>query len=87
MGRPLDHRSNLEATDLAAAARGVIKTLIPVHLGVKDKQGRDYVLRIRPYRTRENKIDGAVIIFIDAGRPQGDVAASIQPPPRQTSPS
>jgi two-component system CheB/CheR fusion protein len=66
VGRPLgDLRPNVEATDLATAARGVIKTLIPVQLGVKDKQGRDYVLRIRPYRTSESKIDGAVIIFID----------------------
>jgi len=60
-----DLRPNVEATDLAEAARGVIETLIPVQIGVKDKHGRDYVLRIRPYRTRENKIDGAVIIFLD----------------------
>jgi two-component system, chemotaxis family, CheB/CheR fusion protein len=32
---------------------------------VLDKQGHWYLLRIRPYRTLENKIDGAVIVLID----------------------
>jgi two-component system CheB/CheR fusion protein len=66
VGRPLgDLRSNVDATDMASAARGVIETLVPVESRVKDKEGRDYLLRIRPYRTSENKIDGAVIIVID----------------------
>ena len=32
---------------------------------VKDKEGRWYSVRIRPYRTIENKIDGAIISLID----------------------
>ena len=32
---------------------------------VTDKDGRQYSLRIRPYRTTDNKIDGAVLTLID----------------------
>jgi two-component system CheB/CheR fusion protein len=30
-----------------------------------DKDGRRYLLRVRPYRTTENKIEGAVMVMID----------------------
>ena len=32
---------------------------------VQDMAGRWYFLRVRPYRTMENKIDGAVLVLID----------------------
>ena len=32
---------------------------------VQDGEGRWYSLRIRPYRTTENKIDGAVLTLVD----------------------
>jgi PAS domain S-box-containing protein len=32
---------------------------------VQDLEGRWYSMRLRPYRTMDNKIDGAVMIFID----------------------
>src|SRR5206468_2844298 len=32
---------------------------------VQDRQGCWYALRIRPYRTRENQIEGAVIVLSD----------------------
>src|SRR5207245_5430706 len=32
---------------------------------VRDWEGRWYQLRVRPYRTLDNKIDGAVIVFQD----------------------
>ncbi|PYJ45709.1 MAG: hypothetical protein DME85_12890, partial [Verrucomicrobia bacterium] len=32
---------------------------------VTDKGGRKYSLRIRPYRTTDNKIDGAVLTLVD----------------------
>jgi hypothetical protein len=44
---------------------------------VTDKEGRHYLLRVRPYRTTENKIDGAVIALIDINgkeEPDGAVA-------------
>jgi hypothetical protein len=32
---------------------------------VRDLEGREYSLRVRPYRTTDNKIDGAVITLVD----------------------
>jgi two-component system CheB/CheR fusion protein len=34
-------------------------------LEVQDKQGHWYLLRVRPYRTMENKIDGALLVLVD----------------------
>ena len=41
--------------------REVIETLIIQEREVEARDGRWYSLRIRPYRTPDNKIDGAVI--------------------------
>jgi two-component system CheB/CheR fusion protein len=32
---------------------------------VRDADGRVYCLRVRPYRTRENRIEGAVMTLLD----------------------
>lgn len=66
-GRPVDQiRSNLESYDgLAADIRDVLATLTPKELEVKAKNGDWYLLRIRPYRTLANVIEGAVITFTD----------------------
>ena len=34
---------------------------------VQDREGHWFLLRIRPYRTSENKIEGAVIVLVDVG--------------------
>src|SRR5207249_602739 len=39
-----------------------------------DHEHRWYSLRIRPYRTRENKIDGAVITLVDIDEEQRSIA-------------
>lgn len=43
----------------------VIDSLTPHEAAVPDREGRSYVLRIRPCRAAENKIEGAVIVLID----------------------
>jgi two-component system CheB/CheR fusion protein len=45
--------------------RDVIETLSIRERKVTDKEGREYSLRLRPYRTTDNKIDGAVITLVD----------------------
>lgn len=45
--------------------RDVMETLTTREVQVEIRDGRWYSVRIRPYRTSENKIDGAVISFID----------------------
>ena len=45
--------------------QAVLDTLIPKELEVQTKAGDWYLLRIRPYRTLENAIEGAVLTFFD----------------------
>jgi two-component system CheB/CheR fusion protein len=48
-----------------ADVQAVLDTLVPRELEVKNNSGEWFLLRIRPYRTLENVIEGAVITFID----------------------
>ena len=66
IGRPLSElRPNIDIPDLDKILRDVIQTLTAYARDVTDKQGRAYSLRVRPYRTSDNKIDGAVIALVD----------------------
>ena len=67
VGRPLDQiRSNLVGYDgLAADIKAVLTSLIPKELEVQTQTGEWYLLRLRPYRTLENVIEGVVITFTD----------------------
>jgi two-component system CheB/CheR fusion protein len=75
IGRPLSElRPNIDVPDLENILREVIETLGTRERKVTDKEGRPYSLRVRPYRTTENKIDGAVITLVDIdGQKEGDV--------------
>jgi two-component system CheB/CheR fusion protein len=67
VGRPLAHIvSNLAGYDsLLADVQSVLDTLVPVEIEVRTKAGNWYILGVRPYRTLENMIEGAVITFVD----------------------
>jgi len=67
VGRPLDQiRSNLTGYDqLAADVKEVLDTLVPKELEVQTKTGEWFLLRVRPYRTLDNVIEGAVITFTE----------------------
>ncbi len=67
MGRPVGHIvSNLVGYDrLVADVQAVLDTLVPREIEVQTRAGEWYALRIRPYRTMENVIEGAVITFVD----------------------
>jgi two-component system, chemotaxis family, CheB/CheR fusion protein len=66
IGRPLrELKPNIDIPDLEKILRQVIETLAARERNIRDKQGRAYSLRIRPYRTTDNKIDGAVLTLVD----------------------
>ena len=67
VGRPVGHiASNLVGYEsLLTDTQTVLDTLIPNELEVQTKGGDWYLLRIRPYRTLENVIEGAVLTFFD----------------------
>jgi two-component system, chemotaxis family, CheB/CheR fusion protein len=76
IGRPLDQlRPNIDVPDLENILRDVIDTLGTRERKVTDKEGREYSLRVRPYRTTDNKIDGAVLTLVDIdGTKKGDAS-------------
>jgi two-component system CheB/CheR fusion protein len=67
LGRPVGHIvSNLVGYDrLVDDVQAVLSTLIPMETEVQTKTGAWHLMRIRPYRTLENVIEGAVITFVD----------------------
>jgi two-component system CheB/CheR fusion protein len=66
VGRRLgDLRPNLDVPDLEDITREVIDTVTVRELYGEDRNGRNYAVRIRPYKNQENRIDGAVLSFIE----------------------
>ncbi len=67
VGRPVAHIvSNLVGYgDLIKDVTSVLDTLVTREREVQVRNGRWYLMRIQPYRTLENVIEGAVITFVD----------------------
>ncbi|HZE99295.1 MAG TPA: chemotaxis protein CheB [Planctomycetota bacterium] len=66
VGRPItDINPNIDLPRFEEMIAEVIDTMIVKEQEVRAKDGRWYSLRIRPYRTVENKIDGATVTFLD----------------------
>jgi two-component system CheB/CheR fusion protein len=65
-GRPItDLVSWLDYPGLAEDAREVLRSLVFHEQQVSARDGRWFTVRIRPYRTQDNRIDGVVITFVD----------------------
>jgi two-component system CheB/CheR fusion protein len=65
-GRPItDFAHRLEYDNLVRDARAVLADLAPLRREIRSRDGRWYDMRLRPYRTAEDKIDGVVITFVD----------------------
>ncbi len=66
IGRPIaDLKPRINAPDLEEILRQVLDTLQPYEREVEDSEGRAYLMRIRPYRTSEDRIDGTVLQLLD----------------------
>jgi two-component system, chemotaxis family, CheB/CheR fusion protein len=66
LGRPLeDIKSNLQLNSLDEQISEVIETNQMHESEVQDRSGCWYRMQIRPYKTVENKIDGATLSLID----------------------
>ena len=69
VGRPFENiNAGLNIPDLHDLIVSVISDFIPFEREVRVRTGKSYILRATPYRTSENKVEGAVISFI--GIPQ-----------------
>jgi two-component system CheB/CheR fusion protein len=73
VGRPIgDIKPNVECPDLERLITDAIDRVATVEREVADRNGRFYLLRIRPYKSLENRIDGAVLALLDSeGQSQG----------------
>lgn len=66
VGRPLsDIVTDLDYPELQQDAQEVLRTLVFVEKQVRASEERWFKVRIMPYRTQDNLIDGVVITFID----------------------
>jgi two-component system CheB/CheR fusion protein len=67
IGRRLTEiRPNLDVKDLGTAAREAIDTMSTHELEVRESgSGKWHLMRVRPYKTWDNKIEGAVLSFLD----------------------
>ena len=69
IGRPLDHVThNLDYGELTMDAAQVLKTLKPAEREICDHKDNCYLVRILPYRTTDERIEGVVITFVDITR-------------------
>lgn len=68
-GRPVSHLTHqLDYDTLEEKSEQVLRTLIPVEETLKASQGRSYLMRIIPYRTSEDRIEGVILTFVDVTR-------------------
>ena len=69
VGRPItDIRDNLQVPDLAKLIQHSVADLTPIQREVLDTEGHWRLLEIRPYRTADNRIEGAVLALPDIDR-------------------
>ncbi len=91
VGRPIRHiKPNLVALDLEKPVAEVIETMNVFEREVEDDEGRAYLLRVRPYQSLDNRVDGAVLTLFDisaakdalsVARRTGDaIASSVREP-------
>src|SRR6184192_1577432 len=76
VGRPLMNISpTIEIQEFQSLVLQVMANVRPVERELKDREKGRYQLRILPYRTPENKIDGAVITIVDiSAQPRSQTA-------------
>ncbi len=66
LGRPIaDLKPRINVPDLEEVLREVLDTLQPYEREVEDREGRAYLMRVRPYRTGDDRIDGTVLQLLD----------------------
>jgi two-component system CheB/CheR fusion protein len=66
VGRPLSHiRHNLDIRDLESLIAQVIDSAREDERDIQDAEGHWFSLRVRPYVSADNTIDGAVLVLVD----------------------
>jgi len=67
IGRPItDLRPGIKMPDLEPMIAEVLDSVTVKEREIRDDLGRSFAMTIRPYRTSDNRIDGAVLVLVDA---------------------
>ncbi|WP_240342449.1 CheR family methyltransferase [Methylococcus sp. EFPC2] len=64
----LDIKTNLDGEELLTKAQSVLESLVPFEQEMRVQDGAWYLVRIQPYRTLENVIEGVVLTFTDISK-------------------
>ena len=68
-GRPIKHLTHtLRYTQFFEDAEEVLRTLVPIEREVQGESGGWFLVRMRPYRTLEDRIDGVIFTFVEITR-------------------
>jgi two-component system, chemotaxis family, CheB/CheR fusion protein len=68
-GRPIRHLTHtLRYSQFLEDAESVLRTLVPIEREVQGEAGGWFLLRMRPYRTVEDRIDGLIFTFVEITR-------------------
>ena len=87
VGRPVtDLAFNVRYPDLPADATEVLRTLVPIEKNLTTQDGRWFALRVMPYRTMDNRIDGVVITFTDLSAAMHRKSPMLVTGPKKTAP-
>ncbi len=75
-GRPLaDLRDRFDTEDFIEDAKRVLRSLSAIEREVQTTDGHWFLLRVSPYRTMEDRIDGVVLAFVDiTGRKKAEAS-------------
>lgn len=79
-----DFTHRLEYPDFEQDARDVMERKTIVEKSV-DADGRQFLMRLRPYQTLDGEIDGVVATFVDTSGPSGEEPQDGRANPRKTN--
>ncbi|HKK66544.1 MAG TPA: CheR family methyltransferase, partial [Clostridia bacterium] len=66
VGRPIDHITrNIEGQEFMDDINKVLMSLVPIEKEIVSKTGKWFLMKILPYRTVNNVVEGIVITFLD----------------------
>lgn len=66
VGRNISHfRGKIHLDNFIDQIEGVLEALIPSESKVTDTKGHEYLLKISPFRTKNNEIKGVIVVFVD----------------------
>src|SRR5262249_31692065 len=60
-----DVKPNVKLADLSDLVQETVDKVVAREREVQDDKGNWFMLRVKPYRTTDNRIDGAVLAFFD----------------------